>query len=150
MPFFRSLINNQKITGKKPDGTDSMLPVIQSSHSPVYPSITSISAQDMQLVKIDTRVATNLFDFEGVHDASIDITGTVILMFTNENGRKLTMDMSNRMLQETEEDSAEFKVIINLKADPEGENVDAMMNSAKTNAVFAVFAMVFVSAFALW
>lgn len=130
------------------------MPVIQSSHDPVYQSITSIGPQEAQKVQIDTRLATNMFDFEGVHGTpTIDITGKVILMFTNR--RKLVMDISDRMLQGSEEDSAEFGVIVNLQSEPEltlegGEGM--MMSSAKAvvGKVFVILGITFASVFALW
>ena len=149
--FFFFISHKQKISGT---GPDEQLSVIKSSHLPVYPSITTISAQDEKTVQIDTRVPTNIFDFER-DNASIDISGTVILMFTN--GRKLAIDMSDRVLQENGEDSAEFGVVVNLeggsKLDLEEEGT-AMMNSAKAatgGKVFAIVGIAIASAFAfLW
>ena len=99
----------------------------------------------------------NIFFFEGDSTkAQIDVLGSVLLKF--QGGRKLAVDLPKRLLQAaTEDEAAEFDVIINLA--PEDEDLglgggEAMMNSAKAateGKVFAIVGMVFVSAFAfLW
>lgn len=126
--------------------------VIQSPHDPVFSSITSITAEDEQQVQINTRVPANKFDFEGVYDASIDITGKVTVMFTN--GRKLTKGMPNRMLQANEDNTAEFGIIVKLEREPELalEGTNAMINSANSIAaqVFTAFVVVGTTAYVLW
>jgi hypothetical protein len=146
-------VDEMKITGKDPvNGGDTELGVIQSPHDPVFSSITSITAEDEQQVQINTRVPANKFDFEGVYDASIDITGKVTVMFTN--GRKLTKGMPNRMLQANEDNAAEFGIIVKLEREPELalEGTNAMINSANSIAaqVFTAFVVVGTTAYVLW
>ena len=117
-----------------------------------FPAITDISDTDSQKVQVSTRVPSGMFSY---NDGSIDIVGTVTLMFNSAvgGGRKLTVDM-DRILQANEEETADFDVTVTLKSEPElaPEGVDAMMNSAlATSGKFlTIVGMVFASAFALW
>ena len=101
-------------------------------------------------------MATNMFFFEGTDEkAQIDVLGSVLLKF--KGGRKLAVDLPNRLLQAANEDeAAEFDVIVSLQ--PEDEDLglgdaEAMMNSAKAatgGKVFAIIGIAIASAFAMW
>ena len=112
------------------------------------PAITSMAYNGQTKVWVSTRVPINTFDYRS--NASITVSGKVVMTLADGSGRKLQADIGREVADASQESA--FELEVKLRSEEMDGEVYVLMNSGNVVPAntFVLLCMAFASAFALW
>ena len=121
-----------------------------ANNSIAVPSITSrtYNGSGKTKVWVSTRLPINTFDYQS--DASIAVSGNIVMKFADGSGRKLQVDVDTEVTGASQE--SDFELEVKLQGEELDREVDVLMNSGNTVATkaFSLLGVAFTFTFELW
>ena len=121
-----------------------------ANNSIAVPSITSRTYTGSRKTKVwvSTRLPINTFDYQS--DASIAVSGKIVMKFADGSGRKLQVDVDTEVTGASQE--SDFELEVKLQGEELDREVDVLMNSGNTVATkaFSLLGVAFAFTFELW